>query len=117
MRVLFFEISKNKDLKRFKKFETKLNGWEKKINTLGNKLQICKESKQLIKNLNRTHIKITNVSSHVRFIILSKLAKKDIKRLRSSGIKCKKPQLLESKNLKIIYERYPYIYLVANVRL
>ena len=41
------------------KVEVKFTEAKKKINSTENELQICKESKQLIRNLNRKSIKIT----------------------------------------------------------
>lgn len=58
MKILLFGVRKNNEQKILNKLETKFTGWEKKINSLENKLPICKESKQLIKNLKRKPIKI-----------------------------------------------------------
>ena len=55
-----FRLNKqNKDLKRLNKLEIKFTEGEKKINSSENELQIYKESKQLIRKLNRNPIKIT----------------------------------------------------------
>lgn len=58
MKILLFGVRKNNEQKILNKLETKFTGWEKNINSLENKLPICKESKQLIKNLKRKPIKI-----------------------------------------------------------
>ena len=42
-----------------KKFQTKFTEGDKRTNSLKNELQIPKESKQLIRNLNRKPIKMT----------------------------------------------------------
>ena len=57
MKILLFGVRKNNKQKRLNKLETKFTGWEKKINSLENKLLICKELKHLIKNLRGKPIK------------------------------------------------------------
>ena len=50
--------SSSSDQKRLNMPETEFTEREKKINSLENELQTCKESKQLIRNLNRMSVKI-----------------------------------------------------------
>ena len=61
MKELLAGTNKNKDLKRLNKLERKFTGSEKAINGLENKLQMCKESKMSIWNLNKKPIKITKL--------------------------------------------------------